>query len=220
MSNMRSPVNIMDEVRLFSYAFLGAVQKLAVGSIDAFNSVFSVDGQVRAKFYRDRGIAHVKFGRYWQALPLLEQVSKEWPNDEETLFHLGYCYLKTEQTREGILTLEKAHSLDPASSRVNSILGMAYIQAKDYQKAVDILKGAIEKAPNNFNMHYRLGLALDHLGEYEAAIDAFQQALTIRPNEIKVYQSIGFVLDQQGKHDEAVVFFKKTTELKEAIQDN
>ncbi|MBF0308770.1 MAG: tetratricopeptide repeat protein [Magnetococcales bacterium] len=220
MANNRSPVNFADEFRLISFAGLGVLKRVAEKSIDAFNAVFTVDGSLRAQFYRDRGIDHTKKGRYWQALPLLEQVMLHWPNDEETLFHLGYCYLKTEQTREGIQVLERAGRLEESSPRVSSILGMAYIQAKEYQKAADLLRKAIQKAPGNFNLHYRLGLALDHLGEYDAAIEAFQEALAIRPGEIKVYQSIGFVLDQQGKHEEAVVFFKKTSELKEAYQDS
>ncbi|MBF0339546.1 MAG: tetratricopeptide repeat protein [Magnetococcales bacterium] len=219
MSNTRSPVNMLDEIKLLSYASLGVLQRMAVTSINAFNRVFSVDDEMRARFYRERGVEHTKHGRYWQALPLLEQVIRQVPKDQEALFHLGYCYLKTEQTHEGILTLEKARALDPASTRVSSILGMAYIQAKEYKKAMEVLQAGLAKAPNNFNMQYRLGLALDHLGEYEGAIEAFQNALAIRPNEMKVYQSIGFVLDQQGKHEEAVVFFKKTSEIKEGIQD-
>lgn len=219
MSKSRTPVSIVDEMRLISHAFLGVVKGIAASSIDGFNRLFTVDERVRAQYYRDRGVAHTKQGRYWQAMPLLEQVLRYWPEDEETLFHLGYSYLKTEQTREGILVLERANqSAVTASPRVSSILGMAYIQAKEYQKAVDILRAALVKSPANFNLHYRLGLALDHLGEYDGAIAAFQEALAIRPNELKIYQSIGFVLDQQGKHEEAVVFFKKTRELKE--QDN
>ncbi|MBF0097040.1 MAG: tetratricopeptide repeat protein [Magnetococcales bacterium] len=221
MSKQHSPVSVVDEVRLISHAFLGVVKQVAANSIDGFNRLFTVDDRVRAHFYRERGVAHTKQGRHWQAMPLLEQVLRYWPDDEETLFHLGYSYLKTEQTREGILVLERAnHSPATATPRVSSILGMAYIQAKEYQKAVEVLRAALEKSPTNFNLHYRLGLALDHLGEYDAAIEAFQNALTIRPNELKIYQSIGFVLDQQGKHEEAVVFFKKTREMKEVLQEN
>ncbi|MBF0110528.1 MAG: tetratricopeptide repeat protein [Magnetococcales bacterium] len=220
MANNRSPVTLMDELRLISYATFGVFKKLAARSIESFNATFTVDNDLRARFYRERGVRQTKHGRYWQAVPLLEEVLEHWPNDEETLFHLGYSYLKTEQTREGIHVLERAVRLEDTSPRVSSILGMAYIQAKEYQKAVDLLRQAIVKTPGNFNLHYRLGLALDHLGAYEEAIAAFQEALAIRPGEIKVYQSIGFVLDQQGKHEEAVVYFKKTSELKEAYQES
>ena len=206
---------LLDEMGYLFYSTLQVLKKISSSAIDGYRSLFSVDGDLRLHYFRDKGIQYTERGRYAQAVAMLEKVLVERPQDMETLFHLGFCLLRIERTEEGIALLIRAEQLDDTDARVSSVLGMAYIQAEKYEEAVAMLEKALQSNADNFNLHYRLGLAHDKMGEYDKALDSFHVAEKLRPKEPKVYQSIGFILEQQGKRDEAVDYFKRAMQLAE-----
>lgn len=206
----------LDELGYVSYSTLQVLKKISSRAIEGYRSLFSVDGDLRLSYFRDKGIHHTERGHYPQAVSMLERVLVESPHDLETLFHLGFCLLRLERTEEGIDLLVRAEQLDGTDARVSSVLGMAYIQAEKYADAVSMLEKALASNAENFNLHYRLGLAYDKMGDYDKALESFHVAGKLRPREPKVYQSMGFILEQQGKRDEAVEYFKRAMQLTES----
>ena len=217
MRSKLDDVDILDNMGLVFFAGIQLAKKASMAAINSYNSFFAVDNSLRVNYYTEKGIKYTKQGLYKKALPLLESVLTDKPDDQDILFHLGYCYLKLD-LYEGAVTLLELASQQGYSANVNSILGMAYMQVEDYQKAVDVLQDAVAKSPDNFNLNYRLGMALDHMKEFEKAIKVFEAALKLRPNETKVCQSIGFAYEQLGKHDQAVIHFKKAAQIQESDQ--
>ncbi|HAT50367.1 MAG: tetratricopeptide repeat protein [Nitrospirae bacterium] len=210
----RSP-NPLSEVGFFIHAALHVVKRAFVSATESFNEFFSVDPEMRLRYYLQRGVDFTRRGRYDVAAAMLEKVLLEWPADDEALFHLGFCYLKMDRTEEGIELLERADALGRGGVRVQSILGMAFLQTKEYAKAVGVLGRALEADPHNFHLNYRMALALDNSEQYEQAVTYFKKAIMIRPEESKVYRSLGFTLEQMGLHEESVVQFKKAASFEE-----
>ncbi|MBF0139420.1 MAG: tetratricopeptide repeat protein [Magnetococcales bacterium] len=208
-------VNPISEVGFFLHAALHVVKRAFVAATESFNNFFSVDPEFRVRYYRERGTEYTRRGRYDAAATMLEKVLEEWPGDEDTLFHLGFCYLKMNRTQEGIELLERADALGRGGTRVRSILGMAFLQTKEYAKAVIVLEKALEEDAHNFHLNYRMALALDNLEKYERAVEFFTKAAAIRPDEPKVFRSLGFTLEQLGRHEDSVAQFKKAANLEE-----
>lgn len=213
-SENRSP-NPMSDVGFFVYAALHVVKRAFISATESFNEFFSVEPDMRLRYYQQRGVDFTRRGRYDVAAGMLEKVLLEWPADDDALFHLGFCYLKMDRTQEGIELLERSEALGRGGVRVQSILGMAFLQTKEYAKAAVVLGKALEEDPQNFHLNYRMALALDNLEQYERAISYFKKAIMIRPEESKVYRSLGFTLEQMGQHEESVVQFKKAASLEE-----
>lgn len=216
-SDSRSP-NPLSEVGFFVHAALHVVKRAFIAATEKFDAFFSVDADLRLRYYRDRGVEYTRRGRYDVAASMLERVVQEWPADEDTLFHLGFCYLKMDRTQDGIDLLERAEALGCSGVRVRSILGMAFLQTKDYEKAVVVLEKALVDDPHNFHLNYRMALALDNLEKYDRAVVYFSKAIAVRPDEPKVYRSFGFTLEQMGRHEESVAQFKKAASLEEGRQ--
>ncbi|MEO5329787.1 MAG: tetratricopeptide repeat protein [Magnetococcus sp. THC-1_WYH] len=210
----RTP-NPLSEVGFFIHAALHVVKRAFVSATESFNEFFSVDPEMRLRYYLQRGVDFTRRGRYDVAAAMLEKVLLEWPADDDALFHLGFCYLKMDRTEEGIELLERADALGCGGVRVQSILGMAFLQTKEYAKAVGVLGRALEADPQNFHLNYRMALALDNSEQYEQAVTYFKKAIMIRPEESKVYRSLGFTLEQMGLHEESVVQFKKAASFEE-----
>lgn len=207
---------VLDEVGYLLYSSLQVLKKISSSAINGYRAIFSIDGDLRLQYFRDKGVQYTERGHYDQAVLLLERVLIERPQDMETLFHLGFCLLRLERMEEGIALLVRAEHLDNTDARVSSVLGMAYIQAEQYKEAVSMLEKALVSNPENFNLHYRLGLAYDKMADYDKALESFFVAGRLRPKEPKVHQSIGFILEQQGKRDEAVEHFKRAMQLAES----
>ncbi|HIJ84409.1 MAG TPA: tetratricopeptide repeat protein [Magnetococcales bacterium] len=205
----------MSDVGFFLHAALHVVKRAFISATESYNRFFVVDSELRLHYYQERGIEYTRRGRYDAAATMLEKVLVEWPADEDTLFHLGFCYLKMDRTQEGIELLERAEALGRGGIRVRSILGMAFLQTKEYAKAVAVLEKALEEDPQNFHLNYRMALGLDNLEQYDRAVSYFKKAIGVRPDEPKVYRSLGFTLEQMGRHEESVAQFKKAASLDE-----
>ncbi|MBF0422597.1 MAG: tetratricopeptide repeat protein [Magnetococcales bacterium] len=210
----RSP-NPLSEAGFFLHATAHVIKRAFLAATESFNHFFSVDPEFRVRYYRERGIEYTRRGRYDLAAAMLEKVLDEWPSDDDTLFHLGFCYLKMERTQDGIELLERADALDRGGTRVRSILGMAFLQTKEYAKAVLVLEKALAEDPHNFHLNYRMALALDSLEKYENSVEFFKKTIAIRPDEPKVYRSLGFTLEQLGRHEESVAQFKMAARLED-----
>ncbi len=219
MSYEKKNMSFLDEIGFFFHASRQVIKKVTVAAIDGYNSIFAVDSGMRNNFYLDKGVQYTKRGRYYQAISLLESVLEDRPLERDALFHLGFCYLKIDETERGIEMLERAEASGDDSSQLYSILGMAYLQSKEFEKAVSILEKALKLDPKNFNLNYRLGVALDNIKEFDRALASFEKAMEIRPHEPRVYQSMGFVYEQMDRHDDAIVHFKKAAHLEDGKQD-
>ncbi|MBF0147007.1 MAG: tetratricopeptide repeat protein [Magnetococcales bacterium] len=216
-SENRSP-NPLSEVGFFVHAALYVIKRAYISATEGFNNFFSVNDELRGRYYRQRGVEHTRRGRYGLAVSLLEQTLEALPQDEETLFHLGFCHLKLDRPLEAIKVLERALVLGYGGVRVRSILGMAFLQTHEYDKAVQALEPALVEDPHNFHLNYRMAQALDHLKVYDRALVCFRNAAAVRPDDPKVYRFMGVTLEQMGRHEESVVQFRKAASLEEGFR--
>jgi tetratricopeptide (TPR) repeat protein len=215
----RTSITLADQAGYYFEVGTTMIRRFAAAAIGGYQSLLTVDRESQTRYYRERGIAHARKGRYYQAQGPLESAYKALPSDTELIYYLGVTLLKTDQTEDGIALLEKGLQLDPAATKLASALGMAYIQKKDYKKAAEALEKATKDPDATYNALYRLGIAYDNLKKYDKALAAFNAAREKKPDEANVYQSLGFAYEQSGDHATAVQYFKKALELEEMARN-
>ena len=209
--------NIIETVTLYAQ-FSGMVAKrIANNLVHGFQSVFTIDEETRLGLFRERGIEQAQRGHYAAAVSILRPIHTERPEDAEVMLYLGLSYLRVGRQEEGLYLLEGAYaSLQDVKSA--TVLGIAYSQAGLNDKAIPFLQMAADANHSNFNVRYRLGLAHDNNGNHDQAIECLLEAVELRPEDPKVYRSIAFAYEQKGDHETAIGYFKRASELEEALE--
>jgi Flp pilus assembly protein TadD len=92
------------------------------------------------------GLFLVRQGRGAEAIPVLEDALKRFPNSADAHTHLGRALLENGQTNDAIPHLERAVALAPASPQAHLLLAKAYVRA-----------GRAEAAREHFDAAAKLG---------------------------------------------------------------
>lgn len=93
----------------------------------------------------DKGIAIFKDGDFDQAIPLLEDASREYPDSYEAFVYLGAAYAQRSRYNAAIGAFKRASEIKPDSPRIHYNLGQTYEAAGvpreawfEYKKALEI----------------------------------------------------------------------------------
>jgi predicted Zn-dependent protease len=105
---------------------------------------------------------------YREAVPLLEGIVKQNPNQVAALNNLAYAYDQLKDARAEP-TAERAFKLDPRNPSVNDTLGWMLAERGEVKRAVPMLQLARTLAPNQPEIGYHLGVALAKGGDKAAA---------------------------------------------------
>ncbi|MBF0453956.1 MAG: tetratricopeptide repeat protein [Magnetococcales bacterium] len=202
-----------NEAGIFLYSGINLLRRFSGKAIQSYLSTVSLDGNLKYRYYRDRGERFFQSGLYKRAARYFEWAQAESPDQAELLGPLGLCYLKTNRISDGIRLLEEAAEKGCTVEGVYEKLAVAYTNLGEDGKAIENLEKALLTEPKSAKLHYRLAVAFDNLGEYDRAIQLFQKALEINPKSAKVYRSMGFSLEQAGRREDAIQCFKWASEL-------
>lgn len=204
-----------DQAGLYAHVLLERTKRISTRLISGFQTLFDVDAQTRASYFREKGIQYARKGRYDKGAELLRTVVDTMPHDVESRLYLGLSYLKTGQQQDGLKVLESALELDPENMRTISILGTAYIQEGEHAKAIPLLERIISQQPDNHSLCYRLGMAYDKLKHFDQAIACFNSVLASQGDDPKILRSLSFACEQNGDKEAAMVHMKRAMELDE-----
>ncbi|MEA3231092.1 MAG: tetratricopeptide repeat protein, partial [Thermodesulfobacteriota bacterium] len=134
--------------------------------------------------------------QYEKALEILGEVTRQDPDDIETLLMAGQIQLALKQTDVALETFEKAIARDTSREDVYHTLGNIYMQKEDYQNARRIYEQLVDLYPGSFVGYFFLGKIHTDLGEMKEAEQAFKKTLMLAPDLeeprfrlIELYQS-------------------------------
>jgi predicted Zn-dependent protease len=117
-----------------------------------------------------------------EALPLLERLTQQQPEDGSLLLMYGDALLQARQVDRAIPVLEQAVRAQNGSTTARALLGRAYLQAAKYVEAVPHLEASLEPDEDG-DVHYQLARAYQALGRGDAAQKALQEYQRRRPIE-------------------------------------
>jgi tetratricopeptide (TPR) repeat protein len=136
-----------------------------------------------------------------------------WLNDQDKSFELlekiGFCYQKSGNYRQAILSYNQAELFDRNKLWLQKKLGYCYRKIGDYGKAIEQYNLVIKAEPNNLsNLAYIGQLHID-CEDYDEALKYYYKVEYENPKNPKIYRPIGWCSFLLGKYDTAIKYFKK-----------
>jgi tetratricopeptide (TPR) repeat protein len=131
----------------------------------------------------------VSGGQYSKALPVLEKLIADYPDDAPLRQSLGLAYAGLQQEEKALAEAARAAQLDPQFANspdvVRALLlrerGQTALKNQNYAAAADAFAKWAQIQPQNAQAHYALALAYGHQGKYTEALAAINRALELAP---------------------------------------
>jgi tetratricopeptide (TPR) repeat protein len=134
-------------------------------------------------------------GQIREAIPFLEAMTKERPDNVKLLYNLGVAYSEVGEFDEAIIRLKRAVKLAPSHTHAWTAIGVAYQRMGESDKAVDPARKAVETDPTDGYAQRNLGALLMGLNQYGAALGHFRIAHKALPQDPQTLYGLAFTLE-------------------------
>ncbi|HXD31243.1 MAG TPA: TonB family protein [Pyrinomonadaceae bacterium] len=125
------------------------------------------------------GVALYNKGNFFEAIKVLEVVTKKHSDDAEAWYYLGLAYFKSGHIGNSPRAFEHALELQPTSADANAKLSYGLILGNERVKAAAAAQRAIELGDLSAEPHYALAEVKFRVLDYKAAIEEAEKALKI-----------------------------------------
>ena len=98
-------------------------------------------------------------------------------------FQEGRRRLRSGQTPQATVPLERARRQEPDKASIREALGIAYFRLRRYEEAAAEFRAVLDISPVNDYAHYALGRCLERLGRTTEANGHYKLARSLRPGE-------------------------------------
>ncbi|MBR6701050.1 MAG: tetratricopeptide repeat protein [Firmicutes bacterium] len=165
-----------------------------------------------------------------ESVKAFEQLTKEFPEYDQSYYFLGFFYMNKKLYAEAkevwtkflALTKEEAMAEDVRErmSQVDDLIiyekGYLEVMNDRAQNGLDILLPLYEKYKEWWNLLFFIGLGYRKLGEFEKAIFFFEEVSRIKPSQSDAYNELGLCYASLNDYANAEKYFKKAA----LIEDN
>lgn len=158
------------------------------------------------------GVTTFEMDLLLDALPVFEQLHRDYANEPAYLYALAAVRWKKGETVETTRLMKKYVASRPRDAAGFYLLGAALLQQDQFPQA----KAALERSlilKRDPDTEYLLAVALDKLGDRAAAIEIFRQVIRARPDHAAAYSALGTAYREDGSYTEARVALERAVEL-------
>lgn len=155
----------------------------------------------------------VRRGQYTSALPIIDKIITNYPDEGKAYIYLAKIKLAAHQYKEAEQALVSALSYEPDSVEARVQLGVALMWQKRFKESITTLNKAIEQSPNLAEAHYNLGLSLASDNNLQKAADAFSTAIKLKPALPDSYIGLATVFLRAGQQREAKATLEKALNI-------
>jgi tetratricopeptide (TPR) repeat protein len=186
------------------------------------------------------GMSYFGQGEYDKAIIEFEKSIQLDPNQADSYYYLGQCYLEKgiiqynnknilkayslyrkayEISEQAIIQYEKKIEENPVDFDAYIKLGYIYETRSlapfidEYDKALNYFFKALEIFPENTWVLLNIGFIYLEKEDYHQAIDHFEKAEKISPQNTQIYYYLGLSYDKIGEKEKAVASFSKVIEI-------
>ncbi len=193
-------------------------------------------GQKFMDSYKENGNAQdsVKAMSYFNnAVTMLEEETKNNPNDNDLLVLLSSAYISAKKTDVALNTFKAVVEKNPENAQFRYNYGVLLLEAKDFTGSVEQFEKAIEIDPKFESALYNLSVAYLRWGselrnkaeenkttdpaanqKFEGAMQSLERLVEINPNEVAYWETLAKVYALLGKNDQAKDAFDKADSLR------
>ena len=147
--------------------------------------------------------AQLDAGEINQAVNALREVSRDYPQDEEAWYLLGWGLNQQQKFSEAEPALREHLRRSPESPKGHAQLGVALLNLRRYPEASEVLAAGVKLKPTWRELHSNLGFAAVQLGQETEAIGHYREALVCDPGHAATYLFLSELLGRRGDREEA-----------------
>jgi tetratricopeptide (TPR) repeat protein len=152
-------------------------------------------------------------GEYKEALTYFKKAADTNPEDPDTWYGLGSCYMGIDQPENAIAAFRRPIEQDPDNAVAHFILAMHYKAIGRLDEGIVSLTEVIRIDPSNLRAQFELGRAYGAAGRTTEQIETFTDILADRPDHIPTLLNLGMVFGAMGHLDEAMALFSRARKL-------
>lgn len=150
---------------------------------------------------------------YWagypqQALPYLEEVVRQTPQNDKALNAIGQIHLDAGRLPEARASLEQAIAANPALGEAWNNLGGVELAAGNLDAALRNYRRAIELLPKASYPLVNAGQVAAKLGDAPSAVKLFQRAIELDRKDAGAINNLGVLYSQMGQPNDAIAAFE------------
>lgn len=142
-------------------------------------------------------------GEFNQAVAALREICRDYPQDEEAWYLLGWGLNQQQQFAEAEQALREHLRRSPESPKGHAQLGVTLLSLRRYPEAIEVLAAGVKLKPTWRELHSNLGFAAVQLGREAEAVGHFREALACDPGHAATYLSLAELLGRRGERAEA-----------------
>lgn len=156
-----------------------------------------------------RAMDLIKQNNLEDALNLLQDLAKKYPDDSNVRYLLGFTLGRLHRYEEAVVELRKVIELVPQFAPAYQQLGYCYQNLKDMDKAIEYYKKSAELDPTNSANLYNLGLILFEMSRVDEALSYFEKALAAKAEDVDTLEMIARCYINKGELLKAVEYLEK-----------
>ncbi|HKQ36805.1 MAG TPA: tetratricopeptide repeat protein [Verrucomicrobiae bacterium] len=156
-----------------------------------------------ARSLSDRAQSYLMAGRATDAMPIVNQLVRNYPDFAETWLLLGRAQNLSNRPADAEPSLRRFLQMDPNSVNGHFQLGMSLLAQKRFDEAAATFRHATTLKRDFGPAFFNLGFALAKSGKPRDAIPAFHEAVRQNPEMIDAYILLADLYVQLGQSAEA-----------------
>lgn len=181
-------------------------------------SVSSQKPRLAAKLCK-KGFEFSLQGKYQKALEYYKEAAEKSPDDAESWYGLGSCYVGLKQPSKAVKAFKVAIRTSPDKTRAHYYLGKYYQSMGRYEEAIGSYQASL-RIDRDFGPAY-IGLAEIYSvqGRINDEKDAIEQLVRIHPDNAASHYNIGIAYGKLGRYQDAINAFKRALEIDPEIPE-
>ena len=158
-------------------------------------------------------------GQPQAALPDLQKLAQQRPNDVQVHTLLGNAYSQIKDYPRAEASLRRALNLSPGNEGAQYNLGLLYLQTSRYQEALSVFSPLHDRNPKDADLDVLVGESLSGLKRYDEAMDSYRRGLANDPRSASAYLGMGKTQLAMGDSDAALASLKQAAVLDASDSD-
>jgi tetratricopeptide (TPR) repeat protein len=155
-------------------------------------------------------LSNFVLGRFGEALPHLEQLSRWLPEHVETTYALGVCYIQTRNPNKSREVFARMFKVPAASASAYLVNAQMLVKQHFEVFAEKELHRALELDPRLPQANFLLGELAVYHAQVERGIQLLEKEIAINPTFGMAHYRLGEALTRQLRWDEAIAPLQKS----------
>jgi tetratricopeptide (TPR) repeat protein len=160
----------------------------------------------------DFGVTTLQMDLVLDALPVFEQLHRDYPREPAYLYGLAAAHWRKGETAETTRLLNEYVKLQPRDPSGWYLLGAALLRQEQTSQANAALQKSL-RLKSDPDTEYLFAVSFDKLGNRHAAIKIFQEITRTHPDHAATHAALGTVYREAGRYAEARVELERAVEL-------